>query len=188
MKRLALAVLLMLLMTDASACSCFRLSLKQQLDQASLVMLVRVVETRLDVDSLKSVHSAGPVRAKFELAETLKGESKGKRELASWYGGGDCGVILQPGIYYLVVSNPKDAAVVSLNTCSGTMEFGASDPRGKAVTIGQLQLEAAREYLRSQKPIDPCLNEYSPSDLWDKCSKLMDRLTIEREKSVNGVR
>lgn len=159
-RAVAAIVLLAGLPGIASACSCVGGSFQEKLDHAKAVVLVRVLETKLNAESLLRVRpeDPGPVRATFELVETLKGEATSIKELASWYGGGDCGMALLPGLYYLVLAAPKDR-VVPVSICSGTMELGALDPREDPQTFAQRRLHAAMNYFRNRKPIDPSMDE-----------------------------
>lgn len=185
MKRFFLAALLGVFSVNAFACSCSAYSFHEQLDKADLVMTVRVVQTRLDPAGLKNPRREdnGPVHAKFELAETLKGDPAKVEELYSWYGGGDCGIPLLPGLYYFVIAESA-RPMVSVDICGASMMLDAVDPRKAWKTARRFRLDAARAYLRDKKPIDPCF-DYSdippPRKEGGRCEKLIEKMLSSDE-------
>ena len=107
--RLAVALLAVLLASDAIACSCGRTTPGQVFDEATQVLLVRILATenvRAREPLAKGVHFVVGVnygvRARFELLESFKGDASAVAALATGHGGGDCGVDLAPGTTWLV--------------------------------------------------------------------------------------
>lgn len=162
-----IALVALLASDAASACSCVRTTLEQQLDDAAIVALVRIESTRVNpawVAALadEDAPHVQPLLATFASVETMKGSLQQVQHLSSGYGSGDCGLPLTPGVDLLVAGNSHEGELV-VSYCSASRAIGfhslaienglASPLEGQPAAY----LAAVRGYIGAAEPIPACL-------------------------------
>lgn len=131
------ALVIWLFSLSAVACSCAAIAFESQIDQAETVMVVRIVRvedliavsgTNVWARSLNepppySATSNYGTRSEFNVTLPLKQTGPLPKALRTGYGGGDCGVLLEPGSNYLILTD-SDGAV---GLCSLARKIGFQD-------------------------------------------------------------
>jgi len=117
------AILLILPIVDAQACSCAAVSDQQRFLDAKDVFLGKVVETKLVTKSEKidsQIFSAEQVSAKVEITKTIKGQASGLIEVVDGVANGaNCAVGLFTGREYLFYLYDDNL----LSICGGTKVY-----------------------------------------------------------------
>lgn len=122
MKRTLWALALSLATSPALACSC-PLATQAWWDSSDDVVLVRVNATGvtsghpiMDLPCTKGEPCVVKQSASFKAVETFKGSLKTISRLTSGYGGGDCGIPLVSGAYYVVFIRQGSGQIGACNT------------------------------------------------------------------------
>jgi hypothetical protein len=135
--RLACAMAAWLVSAPVAACSCAMIAFESLIDQAETVMVVRIlrVEDLVAVSGTsvwaRSVNEPPPysaastygTRAEFKVTLPLKQTGPLPKALRTGYGGGDCGVSLEPGSNYLILTDADG----SVGMCSRPRKIGFQD-------------------------------------------------------------
>jgi hypothetical protein len=143
----------------AHACSFRGKTLSENVDNAGLVMVVQVTESKFDPEhAMENISDYRPVSAKFRLVETIKGDATGVNELVSGFGHGDCGVGLAAGQYFIVMA-PEPNKTVGVWITTGSVPLNHYDPvsdRGNFMERAHIQ--ALKNYVRNGVKIDRCFD------------------------------
>lgn len=124
-----LACLFALAAPAAQACSCGNTTPERVFDESLQVIAAEIVSVE-DVGTNAPADSSGfrpgrnyGYRATFRLVESFKGDATQLDALGTGYGGGDCGLSLEPGHTYLF--NVRANGVVG--SCGIVREIGAGN-------------------------------------------------------------
>ena len=168
---LALTLLLPAAAGNVLACSCTRDSLSERLDRADVVARVRVEALRLNpayADVLRDEESddyVEPLRLEFTLVEALKGRLMDHTVLLTGWGGGDCGLEVEPG-KDLLVAGALDDGVIHVNYCSPSRPlppmslFEQAGRKARMRDEDRYYLGAVRDYLLRGEPIPACVDSF----------------------------
>lgn len=165
---LLLLLLLLAATSDVLACSCTRDSLAERLDRADVVARVRVEAIRFNpayAEVLRDEESddyVEPLRLEFTLVESLKGRLTDDTVLLTGWGGGDCGLDVDPG-KDLLVAGALDEGVIHVNYCSPSRPlppmslFEQAGRQVRTADADRYYLGAVRDYLLRGEAIPDCV-------------------------------
>jgi hypothetical protein len=148
-----------------------RSSLEERIDRAAVVAVVRVETLSrhpgwLD-DSLRTHGRVEPIVVGHELIEAFKGADLLPDRLVTGFGGGDCGLPLQPAEDVLVIGTPEadgpHAGELRLSVCAGSRVLGvhsllgARDQDEAGRRRWQAVLDAMRQNVLTGEPVHACV-------------------------------
>lgn len=155
--RLGLLSVLLLGSGKVFCCSVATTSLSSLLEEADLVMVVRIMKSSFQEDRMGENNYA-PISAEYQITEVIKGNSSNIKKLISGFGNGDCGIGLAPGHYYLIISKePIIDGELSVWLRNGSEDLGVENPITNRSLL-RVRVDAIREFIHTGKPIDLCFD------------------------------
>jgi hypothetical protein len=136
----------------AQACSFRRGTLEQKIDSAQIIFIARITEVAEVPNAPQDAPSFEnpPVRARFQILDTIKGDPTKIEFLRSGYGGGDCGIPFVVGRRYLVYTGSGGQIFLPDGSGDVTPEY---EPHRKYI-------EAVRQYVKNGTKIPVTSNPF----------------------------
>lgn len=119
MNQLIALIFAIILLSDATACSCLtRTTLREQVEFADHIFVGRVL-SKENVALHKEPKGWPGIAARFQLLEVLKANSPLPTKIITGIGSGDCGVPIFLGLSYVFFAGPKG----EIDICNGTRPY-----------------------------------------------------------------
>lgn len=120
--KLIVAAFILLLITDANACSCRRIDIESHVKQADVIYL-GVLQSSALVEP-ESRKTRPYIEGIFKVKETLKGQVATTDRVTTGLGGGDCGIAMTTNRSYLIFKHAESDYV---GICGASGQLGRYD-------------------------------------------------------------
>ncbi len=137
---LALVSLCALAPRSGLACSCLAATLDEHVDRAHRIFIGHLVEARIlppktAAGAADSMPEWGRIEAIFEPRYPIRGEFGDREAFRTGLGGGDCGVRMEVGAFYMIFLDEGDSRI---DICSGSRQIDRYESKEMAERLESL--------------------------------------------------